>query len=152
MPLYSIKKYIQLITMKSEPLHVLHNPIGGLIFLSTWRHETSKKLLNGDGSFLKGKIEGENALRFFWGSRWKELQFYFLIISKKFARCVTCFPGILGNLYPRGHSQSLQKKKSHEEEEFYFVSFGQKKKAHEACIQCIQCKHHVHNRTDFSEC
>lgn len=111
MPLYSIKKYIQLITMKSEPLHVLHNPIGGLIFLSTWRHETSKKLLNGDGSFLKGKIEGENALRFFWGSRWKELQFYFLIISKKFARCVTCFPGILGNLYPRGHSQSLQKKK-----------------------------------------
>lgn len=111
MPLYSMKKYIQLITMKSEPLHVLPNPIGGLIFLSTWRHETSKKLLNGDGSFLKGKTEGENALKFFWGSRWKELQFYFLIIGKKFVRCVTSSQEFWETYIPGDTVKACKKKK-----------------------------------------
>lgn len=78
-----------------------------------------------------------------------------LLSNHRLKVCQMCYllPGNFGKLISQGTQSKLaKKKKSHEEEEFYFVSLGQKKKAHEACIQCIQCKHHVHNKTDFSEC
>lgn len=50
----------------------------------------------------------------------------------------------------RRDSIKRQCENSHEGEEFYLVSFGQKKK--KLCETCIQCKHNVNNSSDSLEC
>lgn len=95
-----------------------------------------------DMDLLKVKIPDENT----WDSR-----FYFLITGQVYQRC-NLLSRNFGKFVSQGTQSSKKKKKERAEnlaqetvgkipwgEEFFFVSYGQKKK--KADEDCIQCKH-----------